>query len=332
MSNDYNVLEAENGETALSILRENSEIISVVMLDIVMPIMDGYEVLRQMHKDLILSSIPVIVVSDQSSEDSEIKALSLGANDYILKPYRPEIIKHRVANTIYLRETYSFVNSVQQDALTGVYSKDYFYLCVQETLKNHADQKYDLICCDIERFKMVNDLYETKAGDELLKYVAEIISGFVAGKGICGRIGADGFAFLIPYQEVYNPAYFEEVIEKVNQFHINLNIILRYGIYCIEDNTTPVEVMYDRSCLAKQTIKGKYGAYFACYDDTIRQKLLDEQVIVSDMREALENGEFQTYFQPKYDLRMEKSLGRKLLFDGIIRKRVFIPRSVHSDF
>ena len=126
---NYLTLEADNGETALAVLKKYGDAISVVLLDILMPVMDGYEVLKQMRNDPALSKIPVIVASGQDSEDAEIKALSLGAYDYILKPYKPEIIRHRIANTIYLRETAAFVNSVQNDPLTGLYAKEYFYLC-----------------------------------------------------------------------------------------------------------------------------------------------------------------------------------------------------------
>lgn len=97
LSSDYVIEQAENGQVALDVLHADPERISLVLLDIVMPVLDGYEVLRQMHEDAAMSKIPVIVASGQDAEDAEVKALSLGANDYVLKPYRPEIIKHRIA-------------------------------------------------------------------------------------------------------------------------------------------------------------------------------------------------------------------------------------------
>lgn len=268
LSGEYNIIEAENGEKALSILRENYESISVVLLDIVMPVLDGYEVLRQMHEDAFLSKIPVIVASGQTTEDAEVKALSLGANDYVLKPYKPEIIRHRIANTIYLKETSAFVNSVQHDALTGVYGKDYFYLQISETLQNNPQKKYDLICLDIERFKLVNDMYGMQVGDALLKYVGAIVARAVDGNGFCGRIGADEFACLISHRETYEKKYFTDAIDQINLFSdtIKLNLVLRYGIYCIEDASTPVNIMCDRATLAKESIKGKYDTFFAYYD------------------------------------------------------------------
>ena len=322
---NYLTLEADNGETALAVLKKYGDAISVVLLDILMPVMDGYEVLKQMRNDPALSKIPVIVASGQDSEDAEIKALSLGAYDYILKPYKPEIIRHRIANTIYLRETAAFVNSVQNDPLTGLYAKEYFYLCAGNVIKNNTDKEYDLLCCDIERFKLVNDLYGTKAGDNLLKYVAEMIRSAVEGYGICGRIGSDVFAFLIEHQESYENSCFIKKVESVNLVNINLEIILRYGIYCIDDREMPINIACDRASIASNSIKGKYETYFAYYDDTSRQKLLNEQFITSSMKNALDSGQFQVYFQPKYNLKTENIAGCEALVRWIHPERGIMP-------
>lgn len=175
LEKEYSILEAGDGKKALEILEKEASQISVVLLDIVMPLMDGYEVLKAMQKNPLYAQIPVIVTSGQDKEDAEIKALSLGANDYILKPYKPIAIKHRIANTIFLRETASFVNSVQKDELTGVMKKEYFYLQATNLIESNPDQKYDIITCDIKHFKIVNDLFGTDTGDKLLKYVADTI-------------------------------------------------------------------------------------------------------------------------------------------------------------
>ena len=218
LKDDYNIIEAENGQVALSILRENYELISVVLLDIIMPLLDGHEVLSQIHQDEKLSNIPVIVTSGQSGEDAEVKALSLGANDFMRKPYKPEVIKHRIANMIFLRESAAFVNSVQHDQLTGVLSKEYFYIKAQELISANPAQKYDMVCCDIERFKLVNDLYGTKTGDKLLKYLAAILLKQVDNGGLCGRIGVDVFAMLIEHRCEYQDSDFLKQIQQVNQF------------------------------------------------------------------------------------------------------------------
>lgn len=335
---DYHVLEAENGAVALEILRAQHACISVVLLDIVMPVLDGYEVLRQMHEDERLSKIPVIVASGQNSEDAEVKALSLGANDYILKPYKPEIIKHRISNTIYLRETAAFVNSVQNDALTGLYGKEYFYLQVSQTLENNPQKRYDMICSDIENFKLVNDMFGMSMGDELLRCYAEIIQKAVQGRGVCGRIGPDMFAALIEHREDYEDRVFREINAQLNQFPIEINLSVCHGIFVITDPTVFPGTMCDRALLAANTLKGHYGKIYTYYDDSIRQRLLSDQYILDHMETALEQEQFVVYYQPKYNLKNCKIAGAEALVRwmdperGLLSPGTFIPLFERNGF
>lgn len=126
LEDDYNILEACDGEEAIEILDKNRDIISAVVLDIIMPKLDGYGVLNEMSYRKMLPKIPVIVTSVDGDEASELKSLSLGASDFLGKPYNPIIVKKRLQNIIHLKETASLVNYLQMDTLTGVYSKETF--------------------------------------------------------------------------------------------------------------------------------------------------------------------------------------------------------------
>ena len=123
LSGEYQVIEAENGQVALDILKNNSEDISLILLDVMMPVMDGYTFLDKIKKDADLALTPVIVMTQNNSEDDEVTALAHGATDFVPKPYRPQVILHRVASIIKLRETASIVNLLQYDRLTGLYTK-----------------------------------------------------------------------------------------------------------------------------------------------------------------------------------------------------------------
>ena len=126
LEDDYNILQASDGYEALEILDKEKEKISAVVLDIIMPGLDGYGVLNEMAYRKMLPKIPVIVTSVDGDEQSELKALSLGASDFLGKPYNPIIVKKRLQNIIHLKETASLVNYLQMDTLTGVYSKETF--------------------------------------------------------------------------------------------------------------------------------------------------------------------------------------------------------------
>jgi diguanylate cyclase (GGDEF)-like protein len=324
LGKEYDTIEAENGEEALELLRESYDKISAVLLDIVMPVMDGYEVLRQMHADRFLSQIPVIVMTGDDAQDTEVKALSLGAHDFLVKPYKPAIIMHRLANTINLRETAALVNAVEKDALTGVYSKEFFYKKAEIMLAEGYNKKYDIICIDIERFKLINDLFGIRIGDDLLKYIGKILGEEVKANGICGRVGVDKFACMVPHREDYAMDTFRGQIERINQFPINISIAVRYGIYQIDDLTIPLNVMCDRALIACNSIKGKYDIYYAFYNDKFREKLISEQIMIDNMSNALTERQFQVYYQPKYNLQTEMIAGAEALVRWIHPEKGFM--------
>lgn len=158
LDSNYMVLEAENGRAALEILKQYGEGISLILLDIVMPVMDGYTFLSIIKANPAYSAIPVIVTTQNDGESDEVAALSHGAADFVAKPYKPQIILHRVANIINLRETAAVINLIQYDRLTGLYGKEYFYQQTKEILLRNPDKQYDIICSDIENFKLINDV------------------------------------------------------------------------------------------------------------------------------------------------------------------------------
>ena len=313
LSPEYQVLEAENGQAALEILRENGEDISIILLDIMMPVMDGYTFLSVIKKDPVLSSIPVIVTTQNDREADEVQALSHGASDFVAKPYRAQIILHRVAGLIHLRETAAMVNLFRQDRLTGLYSKEFFYQRVGEILHEHPEKEYDIVCSDIVNFKLVNDIFGTKTGDRLLCIIADLYTDSAANQRISGRLSSDQFACLLERREDYADAMFLEATAHIcEQSKLN-NIVLKWGIYPIQDRDISVEKMCDRAVLAASSIKGQYGKLFAIYGDELRNKLLREQSVTDSMVPALSDGQFEIYLQPKYRMKDNRLAGAEAL-------------------
>ena len=303
LSSQYTVLEAENGEQALSLLEKYREGISLILLDIVMPVMDGYTFMKHLKADHRLNSIPVIVTTSNNSEADEVAALSHGATDFITKPYRAQVILHRAASIIRLRETSALIHQIQYDRITGVYSKEYFCQQVRDILFRNPDVKYDVICSDIEDFKLINDTFGMAAGDRLLRQVAELCTQRLGDHGICGRLSADQFACLLEHREDYADEMFTQSDSRINSGFGDQNVIMKYGIYTVEDREVSVEQMCDRALLAAHSIKGKYGKHFALYDDKLRGTLLRRQAITDGMETALATGQFEVYLQPKYQIR-----------------------------
>lgn len=313
LADDYTILKAENGREALDILESNKENISLILLDVMMPVMDGYSFLDIVKTDPVLSLIPIIVATQSDSEESEINALEHGATDFVSKPYHPQIIRHRVASLINLRETAAMVNQFKLDCLTGLYTKEFFYRTVKERLEKEPDKEFTLLCCNIENFRLYNDTFGRRAGDKLLKEAAEIFRKRVSEGSVCCRYTADRFLCLTDKEsELKGRESFSNARRKTRS-ELSDNLPVKIGVYEIKDRTIPVELMCDRAVWVVDTIKGMYDRHIAVYDDNIRGKLLREQAITDAMENALSEEQFIVYFQPKHSLVDDSMVGAEAL-------------------
>ena len=216
LQDEYSIIEAADGDEALRKLRENTDLFSAVLLDIVMPVMDGYSVLRAMNADPELSKIPVIVSSQKDGDEAEVKALSFGAQDFIGKPYKADIIRHRLGNLIKFRETASLINKAERDELTGLYNKQFFVSNVSGWLRQHPGDKFDILCIGIERFRLINESFGVEKGDELLRYIAQLLQ--TAKRPIfAGRFNADLFFLFVPHRDLQS-RFLKSWYEKVTAF------------------------------------------------------------------------------------------------------------------
>lgn len=121
----YNILEAQNGEQALILLNQYREKIEIVLLDIIMPVKDGYQVLKEMSETQLLSKIPVIVITSEDSSENEVRVFDLGASDILMKPFEPYVVRRRVQNVVELnRHKLHLEELVEQQAMNLRQSKD----------------------------------------------------------------------------------------------------------------------------------------------------------------------------------------------------------------
>jgi diguanylate cyclase (GGDEF)-like protein len=255
----YHVLEAANGEDALALLRQRDVPVAAMLLDLVMPGMDGYAVLAAMAEDPAIAEIPVIVASQMGTGDPESRALELGARDYVTKPYNPLVLRRRLSNLIDLYEADVSLLRAERDALTGLYNQNTFFHRAAQRLAQDPDAPYSFVVTDIERFKLVNDCFGMKAGDDLLRFIAKNLEASVREKGgICARLNADHFAALLPYQ--ISDAAIAQVVDEAEKslatYSLNMKISLKFGIYLVSDRTVTVDLMCDRAMLAADSVKG----------------------------------------------------------------------------
>ena len=186
LSSEYDVISAENGREGLEILKKQGQYISAIMLDIEMPIMNGYEFLRYVSKDSVFCKIPVIVTTVLDGVGEEEKCLELGATDFIAKPYNAKLILMRVGNIIRLRECDLIISELEIDALTGFKNRKAYYEDMQAIEKDpvRSANPIGVIFADINGLKNTNDRAGHEAGDKLIAGIAKAIKEVFSGADI----------------------------------------------------------------------------------------------------------------------------------------------------
>ncbi len=314
LKQDYNILMAEDGVEALKIIKERYDDISAILLDIIMPNMDGYQVLEAIAKENYDRKIPIIVITQSDGLESELKALTKGAMDFITKPFVNEVVAHRLRNLVELNEANKMIGWVQKDYVTGVYTKEAFFKKVESILAENSEDEYDIVAIDMEGFKLVNDAYGMAEGNHLLVYMGDRLQKMSKKlEGFVARFSGDIFLMLSKRQDGYIQNMINESIESMREYPLEVKPTLKFGIYEIEDTKVPVNSMCDRAILAVNQIKGKYNINYKYYEDSIRKKLLQDYKILGEMKNAIKEEQFEIYFQPKYDLRNEKIAGAEAL-------------------
>ncbi len=314
LGEEYDTVTAANGQEALDILGEsNNGSFSLILLDLLMPVMDGYEFLERIAKDKRLSSIPVIVTTVKDCEEDEILSLEKGAVDFLSKPFHPAIVKTRVNRIIQFQETSAVLNAVEKDRLTGLCSMESFYLEVEHILEKEPDESYDMVVSDVENFKLINDRIGVEKGDMILRYMANRYLQTVGNQGICARMHGDVFVIFIRHGD---GSWKKDVLWQLDETALGLhlqNVVIKYGIYENVRKNIPPFGMCDRAVLALNQIKNRYGKNVAFYTDSLRTDLIREQQILDSMETALQEHQFQVYYQPKYDIHSDSIAGAEAL-------------------
>ena len=330
LSDAYTIVDVSTITEALTKLESHAFKISMILLNLMISSMDGFAFLAELQRMEVAMNIPVIVITADNNETKELEALQLGAHDIIAKPFRPAIIKRRIANTINLLKTAAVVNLYERDTLTGLYSFNFFTKKFTEVIQTNQGKRYFVVFANISRFKLVNELFGRAEGDRLLKFIGKIMLDTFDDNGICGHAGADNF-FVLMNNERYSEAVFKSIVTKLKSYTIPINIVMRFGVCMIDDVSMSIDKICDRAKLAVDTFEGNYDSFINYYDDSIREKLLKEQMITNAMTKAVDERQFVVFYQPKFDLSSECVIGAEALVRwehpeyGFLSPAEFIP-------
>ena len=301
LSKDYEVHFAENGKEALDTLLLREHIYSLILLDLLMPVMDGFELLDNIKKDEKLRSIPIIVMT--SEKDAEVTSIKLGAADFITKPYdMPEVILARCQRIIELQEDKSLIHAAEKDHLTGLYTKDFFTEYIKQIEKYKPDRKMDITVINIEHFHLINELYGRKEGDKALICIADTLSELLNEiGGIGSRTEADYFYIYNENNDDYDKVL-HRLLDSLSKEMPSAHVRLRMGVYKEVDKELTAENWIDRAKTACDRIRGDYSRHIAYYNNEFYEKSKYQEKLISDIEGAITNKDLVVYYQPKYNI------------------------------
>lgn len=261
---EYRVIDATNGKDAIALV--NQQKVDLILLDIMMPNMDGYEVCQIFQDDEKTKHIPIIFITAKSDEESIEKAYDLGAADYITKPFLPKELLARVKKELRIQELIEKLEKLAStDTLTKLYNRRFFYENAIKTIEYAKRQNHalSLIMLDIDHFKNVNDTYGHGAGDEVLQELAQIMRNLQRKSDIIVRLGGEEFAILLPdtsKEQAFEVAQkLRQTIEKSQVFLSDGNIIhftVSLGVSSVQTGEeTDIEAALSRADKALYRVK-----------------------------------------------------------------------------
>lgn len=303
LEDDYELLYAENGEEALKIMREKRERLSIVLLDLMMPVLNGFEVLETVRNDELLRQIPIIVLTAERS--AELQALQMGASDFIPKPFdEQEVILARVSRVVELSEGRQLISAAEHDKLSMLYTRNFFMEYAERIFQYHPELHMDAVVINIEQFHSINALNGRSFGDRVLQVIGEEINAFLAGtEGIASRFEADRFAIYCMQQPDYR-ALLNRFQDRVNRLTRKVSIRLRMGVRTWQKGVEPL-TMFDHARAACNRVRGDFQNPLMFYDDDMRMKELLNQRLLNDLHSAADERQFKVFYQPKYDIQAD---------------------------
>ena len=226
IEDEYDVTIAQTAEDGLR--RANDEDYSLILLDVVMPEMDGFTLLKRLQEEIITQSVPVILITSLADATNEQRGLILGAVDYITKPYIPLIVKARVNTHVKL---YRYRRQIEEqsmtDQLTGVANRRRYdrYSLTKWNEAARLQVPFSICMFDIDHFKMYNDTFGHPAGDKVIAAVAKTISSHLKrSTDFVARYGGEEFVAISmgePSKKMFE--HLQKIRQAIEDLHIPHN-------------------------------------------------------------------------------------------------------------
>lgn len=311
LKDTYEIVPAMNGEEGLEILDEQADDLSLVLLDVYMPVCNGFEFLERIKDDERMSSVPIVVITGSDKHEDEERCLSLGAADFITKPFNAESLLSRISNIISLNESISTLSAVEYDMLTGLYTLPAFYYHSQIKLEQEKG-KFDIAILNIREFGVINSIHGHRLGDAVLLSIARELKEILPNS-ILSRNG-DKFYAMIPAYLRESDEVVAKRLERISYKAPVPKLRLKIGLCRNVDNETPIDIVCDRAKLASESIADS-AKVVAVYDTKLEEKKKKDQYLLASFPRAIRGEEFSIRLQPK----VNSATGEIIAAEALVR-------------
>lgn len=337
LEEEFPIKEARSGQEAVEILENEIDEISLVLLDVMMPNINGFDVLKIMNEKGWIKQVPVMMVSSSDALELVKRAYELGATDYINRAMDGLLIQKRVSNVIHLfgRQKESLRRSEAEraclveekyvlqnkDELTGCWNFNSFKRHGAELIRENPDLVYSLWYCDIRQFKFINETFGYEEGDRLLKFWINMLMQYLDEKELVGRISADRFVVLTHRSNEWEFAErFAITTDKLrvffNQPGINYDVEVVSGVYVCnteEARRATMNQMLDLANVAQEEAKKLSGTCYKIYSEELWNKRMRAMKIKKHLKTAIQNGDISVWMQPQYNYVTGEMVGAEAL-------------------
>ncbi len=314
LENDYDLIEAENGQEGFNILQSQFQSVSGVLLKVGTPVINSYNFLEKIKQDPFLRNIPTIAMTESGSHEVDEKCISLGATEILTKPYNPAVVKLRVSSMVQMREALAALTTIEYDEVTHLYTKQAFKHYAEMLLRNNPDKRYDVIAYCINNFRMINEVYSFSIGDDLLRYVNEVVRNTFKD-GIYSRYSGSKFTCMIPHTSEEKLRQMTAEIKEALDNSPVPTASLKFGVYQDVEHDLSITSIYDCARSAQDTIRKNYDSIIAFYDEEGRKQIEAQQLMEASFEKAIREKQFVVYYQPKLDPYTNKIVGA----EGLVR-------------
>lgn len=337
ISGDYFIISAANCEKAKVALNYDFKRVSVIVLSSKIRGESPCEFVSFLKRHFVFRKIPVLIFCRDFIDDEAKNCLLAGASDVFFEPLDEILVLNRLKNVANLAEAKSILAEIEQDDLTGLYTRPAFLHHAKIMLEVYPNKLFGILAFDFENFKLTNSQYGEDKSNEFLSFTARRLKDRFSS-ALLGRFGGDQFVMFYEISE-------EKILERINDIVSDIladapipQQVLKIGSYAPADASLPIVRSCNYAFWAIQQIKGVYGRNFAVYDESVQRQLLNDQKIFKNMEKALVEEQFKVFYQPKHETATKKIVGAEALVRwnhsvyGFMSPGQFIPLFEKSGF